>query len=93
MNEGRIVGTKRFPVGQADVREIVVRGRPAIWVEGASLSLGKAGFPIGQITCDFEAMNVLLWEKGDVSFELSTTDLELSLEEMLKIAESMSESD
>ena len=93
LNEGRIVGTKRFPVGQADVREVVVRGKPAVWVEGASLALKKSGFPIGQITRNLEAMNVLLWEEGDISFELSTTDLGLPLEEMLKIAESMSESD
>ena len=93
LNERKIVSTKRFPVGQADVREVVVRGEPAVWVKGALLSLGKAAFPIGQITRDLEAMNVLLWEKGDISFELSTTDLGLPLEEMLKIAESMSESD
>jgi len=93
LNEGRIVGTKRFPVGQASVREVLVRGKPALWVEGASLALQKSSFPVGQITRNLEAMNVLLWEEGDIGFKLSTTDLDLPLEEMLKIAESMSESD
>jgi len=93
LNEEKLAGTKRFPVGQAGVREVVVRREPAVWIEGASLTLKKSGFPVGQTTRNLEAMNVLLWEEGDISFELSTTDLELPLEEMLKIAESMGESD
>ena len=93
LNEGKLAGTKRFPVGQAGVREVVVRGVPAVWVEGAPLALKKSGFPVGQITRNLEAMNVLLWEEGGIGFELSTTDLDLPLEEMLRIAESMSRSD
>jgi hypothetical protein len=88
LNEGRITEPAHFPVGQAEVEEVMVKGNPVLWIKRATLALGKLSFPPRQITRSME-MNVLLWEEGDLYFQLSTTDLDLPLEEMLNIAESM----
>lgn len=93
LREGRITEPAHFPVGQAEVEEVTVKGNPALWIKRATLALGKVSFPPRQITRSIERMNVLLWEEGDLYFQLSTTDLDLPLEEMLSIAESIIESD
>ena len=67
-----------FPVGNAPTVDVTVRGQPGLWAEGAKL--GSRGEEI-------VAINVLIWEEEDDLFRL--TGDELTLAEMLKIAESL----
>lgn len=69
------------PVGDAPTTEVTVREQPGLWVEQAAMGC-----------CDEHGnvllSNLLVWQEGDIFFDLRSDDL--PLEEILRIAESLS---
>ena len=69
------------PVGDAPTTEVTVREQPGLWVEQASMGC-----------CDEHGnvllSNILVWQEGDIFFDLRSDDL--TLEDTLRIAESLS---
>jgi len=73
--------TGEFSVGDAPTTQVEVRGEPGLWVEQAEVGC-----------CDEDRnvilANLLIWQEGDFFVDLRSDDL--PLEEMLRIAESLS---
>lgn len=74
---------EEFPVGDAPTMDVTVRGQPGLWVEGAKLGIRNDDSGGSELY----GVNVLIWEEEDDLFRLSSN--ELTLEELLKIAESL----
>lgn len=74
-----------FPMGDAPTVDVTVRGQPGLWVEGAKLGIQSDGSGGSELY----GVNVLIWEEGDDLFFLTSNELALDLEEMLKIADSL----
>ena len=74
---------EEFPVGDAPTMDVTVREQPGLWVEGAKLGIrndNRGG-------SELYGVNVLIWEEEDDLFRVTSN--ELTLEELLKIAESL----
>jgi hypothetical protein len=71
--------TEEYPVGDAPTIDVEVRGQPGLWVEQATVGLA-AGEPW--------LRNLLVWQEDDILNTLRSDDL--ALEEMSRIAESLS---
>jgi len=67
--------TRQFPVGDAEMVDVMVRGVGGLWVEGVTT------WPEGS------TLNMLFWQEGDFTFMLQTS--RLSQAEMIRIAESL----
>lgn len=78
-------GVSEFPVGDAVVEEVTVRGQPGVWVE--ETNLGQHQNEDG--TAVLTKWSMLMWQEGDFLFWIYTNAL--SKEEALKVAESLSE--
>jgi hypothetical protein len=74
-----------LPVGDATVTEVTVQGVKGTWIENLRLST----YVDDQNAVAPQYANVLIWEKDGFEFRLQSTP-GLSLEDMLKIAESIS---
>jgi len=73
----------KFPVGNARVVTVMVRGQPGVWVEATNQ--GAHQTETGEEI--LVPWNMLLWVEGDYFFWLYSS--ELPLEENLKVAESL----
>ena len=73
--------TVEHPVGDAPTTEVTVRGQSGLWVEQAAMGC-----------CDEHGnvffRNLLVWQEDDIFIDLRSDDL--PVEEMLRIAESLS---
>jgi len=74
---------EEFPVGDAPTMDVTVRGQPGLRVEGAKLGIRNDDSGGSELY----GVNVLIWEEEDDLFRLTSN--ELTLEELLKIAESL----
>ncbi len=75
-----------FPIGQADVEEVEVRGHRGVWLEGCHGSILVGG--AGRMWLGKE--NVLIWEENGIIYQLqSGPEKPLSLEEMMRIADGL----
>lgn len=83
---------EEFPIGDADVLEVTVRGQTGYWIEEAATSLIGGGGSIFHGTKDLvwqQGYNdILTWEEGGIVYLIQADD-ELSLGELLTIAESL----
>jgi hypothetical protein len=80
IGEDNITGTKVRPV---TVETTTVNGQPAVWAVGPYLlKLGNGDYD----TIRLIKGHVLIWQEGEVTYRLET---DLSLEEALRIAESL----
>lgn len=77
-------GDFEFPIGDAAVEKVAVRGQEGVWVEEANL--GQHQNEDGTMT--LTKWSMLLWQEGDFLFWIYTNAL--SKEETLKVAESFS---
>jgi hypothetical protein len=73
-----------FPVGNARVTMVTVRGQPGVWVEATNQ--GAHQTETGEEI--LVPWNILLWVEGNYFFWLYSS--ELPLDENLKVAESLS---
>ncbi|MCA0453823.1 MAG: DUF4367 domain-containing protein [Chloroflexi bacterium] len=67
--------TREFPVGDAPITDVRVRGYNGVWAEQVST------WPLGA------GINMLIWQEGEFTFMMQSQKLPLA--EMLKIAESL----
>jgi len=70
------------PVGVGSVTETKVNGYPALFVEGDWSMTSPSG------EWDPNALRRVVWYEGNVEYQLSTTDHEFQIEDLLRIAES-----
>lgn len=73
-----------LPVGNATVIEVTIQGVSGTWIENLRLST----YVDDQNKVALQYANLLIWEKDGFEFQLQSTP-GLSLEELLKIAESI----
>lgn len=83
---------EEFPIGDADVLEVTVRGQTGYWIEEAATSLigggGSAFHGMKDIVWQQGYNNILTWEEDGIVY-LMLADDELPLGELLTIAESL----
>ncbi|HEX2998318.1 MAG TPA: DUF4367 domain-containing protein, partial [Anaerolineales bacterium] len=72
-----------LPVGNATVTSITIQGVQGTWIEDLRLST----YVDENNKVALQSANILIWEKDGFEFQLQSTP-GLSLEEMLRIAES-----
>ena len=70
---------REFPVGEADIVDVTVRGVPGVWAEGVTT------WPAGA------TLNALFWHEGVFTFIMQSSgpDGGLEMDEMIRIAESL----
>ena len=86
---------EEFPIGNADVLEVKVQGQTGYWIEEAAASIIGGGGSIFNLTQDdivwqLGHNDILAWEEGGIVY-LMLADDELSLGELLTIAESLAQ--
>lgn len=83
---------EEFPIGDADVLEVKVRGQTGYWIEDAATSIIGGGGSIfhgmKDVVWQLGYNNILTWEEDGIVY-LMLADDELSLGELLTIAESL----
>lgn len=86
---------EEFPVSGARVKEVVVRGQPGYWIEGAPTGLlesygstwpGDKVEPVWVL----EDEDVLIWEENGMVYIIQA-DTELRVEDLMRIAEALRE--
>jgi len=87
----RNVGGEEFPIGDADVLEVTVRGQTGYWIEEAATRFIGGGGSALHLTQDdivwqLGHNNILTWEEGGIVYVIMADD-ELSLEDNLTVAE------
>lgn len=84
--------TEEFPIGDADVLEVTVRGQTGYWIEEAATTIIGGGGSIfhgmKDIVWQLGYNNILTWEEDGIVY-LMLADDELPLGELLTIAESL----
>ena len=67
--------------------EVTVRGQSGLWFEQAPIEFWVYDQGNGNVTTQLKTRNVLAWTEGDIDMSISSSNL--SLEETLRIAESL----
>jgi len=84
--------SEEFPIGDANLVEVTVRGQTGYWVEGAALSIvgggGSTFLGLRDVVWQLAAEDTLIWEEGGIVYVIEADD-ELSLRDLLDIAESL----
>lgn len=86
--------SEEFPIGDAEVVEVTVRGQAGYWIEEAATSMtllvtvGSLQVPDPDWQIAYE--NILTWEEEGIVYLIQADD-ELSLGELLTIAESLAQ--
>jgi hypothetical protein len=83
---------EEFPIGDARVKQVLVRGRTGYWIEEAATDIigggGSIFLGIDDVEWQLAYNNILVWSEGGIVYAILGDD-ELTLDDLVTIAESL----